>query len=237
MKPHTLPIPDAAQIPLHSLACDAREIEQGRAAWLTSDDVQSGEATLALASWLRPAPPDNLAALALYLPDGLEIPLDATPHILRAVAELLRGQGEAEIDAARMGARRGQGQGATHAKAAAKALYRLAEKVEALALKMEAQARGEVELDRRRTPRSVVLDGETREVLAAALCACGGVVVTLAYTKPASQLVCARTGVRVGVIHEGRVWQPKPCDDVSEGDACGARVEALRGVKTRKVQL
>lgn len=93
MKPTRVIIPDAAMIPMSFLACDAWEIENGEAAWLTGDDVQDGEATLALGGWMRPRPDEDLPVArryALWLPESLEIPADVTPHTLRAVAALLR---------------------------------------------------------------------------------------------------------------------------------------------------
>jgi hypothetical protein len=227
-------IPDAAMIPMNGLAVDAWEIKNGEAAWLTGDDVQDGEATLALGGWMRPRPDEDLPVArryALWLPESLEIPADVTAHTLCAVAGVVRGQADAEMESAERAAGEGDKEGAKLAKAGSGALTRLAAKLDALAVKAEAAERGEVELDRRRSPKTVVLDGQEREVLAASLCACGGVRVTASYTKPCKQLVCARTGCRVGVIYEGRTVAPKACDEApSVSDA-----EALAGVKVRRV--
>jgi hypothetical protein len=235
MKPTRVIIPDAAMIPMNFLACDAWEVENGEAAWLTGDDVQDGEATLALGRWLRPRPDEDLPVARRYMlwfPESLEIPADVTPHTLRAVAEVVRGQADAEFEIAVRAADRRDDGVLKLAEASARALMRLAAKLDALAVKAEAAERGEVELDRRRSPKTVVLDGQEREVLAASLCACGGVRVTASYIKPCKQLVCARTGCRVGVIYEGRMVAPKACDEApSVADA-----EALAGVKVRRVK-
>jgi hypothetical protein len=235
MKPTQVTIPDAAMIPMSFLACDAWEIENGEAAWLTGDDVQDGEATLALGGWMRPRPDEDLPVArryALWLPESLEIPADVTAHTLRAVAEVVRGQADAEMESAERAAGEADKEGAKLAKAGSGALTRLASKLDALARRTEAAERGEVELDRRRSPKTVVLDGQEREVLAAFPCACGGVRVTASYTKPCKQLVCVRTGCRVGVIYEGRTVAPKACDEApSVADA-----EALAGVKVRRVK-
>ncbi len=234
MKPIQITIPDAAMIPMSFLACDAWEIENGEAAWLTGDDVQDGEATLALGGWMRPRPDEDLPVARrydLWLPESLEIPADVTPHTLRAVAALLRAKGDVELERAERNFREEDREGARLAEAAWRALARLAAKLDALAHRAEVVERGEVELDRRRSPKTVMLDGQEREVLAASLCACGGVRVTASYTKLCKQFVCARTGCRVGVIYEGRTVAPKACDEApSVADA-----EALAGVKVRRV--
>ncbi len=79
-------IPDGARVAFHWLVLEAWD----------NETEPSNAATRALGGWMRPIPQEN--GLASYLPESLEIPADAAPDTLRAVAGLLRLEGDLELD-------------------------------------------------------------------------------------------------------------------------------------------
>lgn len=81
---------DGARFAFHWLALEAWDETE------PSNDARRREATRALGGWMRPVPQED--SLASYRPESLEIPADAAPDTLRAVAGLLRLEGDLELD-------------------------------------------------------------------------------------------------------------------------------------------
>lgn len=232
MKPTRIILPDAAQIALEQWHDDVAQANAGNPNWFLADDPERIErATRAVVAWSVDVGGD-LGVAALWVPKTT--PADLLGDVMDLVSDLAY----IEEEQAEQDDKAHEGECAKWAREAARGLSALHRRLDKMRrgtvraeLRARSAARGEVELDRRRSPKTVMLDGQEREVLAASLCACGGVRVTTSYTPPCKQLVCARTGCRVGVIYEGRTVAPRACDEApSVVDA-----EALAGVKVRRV--
>ncbi len=232
MKSTRVIIPDGAQIALEQWHEEVERANEGDPNWFLSNDPERVErATRAVVAWSVDMD-GNLGVAALWVPKTTPSDLfDDVMSLVDALAYVEQEQAEQddkarEYECAKWARKASQGLSTLHRR-----LYKLRQGAVRAELRARSAARGEVELDRRRSPKTVMLDGQEREVLAASLCTCGGVRVTASYTKPCKQLVCASTGCRVGVIYEGRTVAPKACDEApSVADA-----EALAGVKVRRV--
>lgn len=233
MKPTRIIIPDGAQIAFEQWHDDVAQANEGNPDWFLFDDPERVErATRAIVAWSVDAIGD-LGVAALWVPKTT--PSDLFEDVMNLVDTLAC----VEQEQAEQDDKSGADECAKWARKASQGLSTLHRRLDKLRqgavraeLRAKSAARGEVELDRRRSPKTVVLDGVERALLAASLCACGGVRVTTSYIPPCKQLVCARTGCRVGVIYEGRTVAPKACDEApSPTDA-----EALAGVKVRRVK-
>ena len=233
MKPTRILVPDGAQIAFEQWHEDVSNANAGNPDWFLSNDPERVErATRAIVAWSVDMDGD-LGVAALWVPK-------TTPaDLLGDVTDLVSDLAYVEQEQAEQDDKAGADECAKWARKASQGLSTLHRRLNKLRqgavraeLRARSAARGEVELDARRSPRTVVLDGQEREVLAASPCACGGVRVTASYIPPCKQLVCARTGCRVGVIYQGRTVAPKACDEKpSPTDA-----EALAGIKTKKVK-